>query len=131
MSYVRENLLSGEEVRFEAKISYLSFIPHVILMLFCIGFITIIKPLIAYFTTEIAITNKRFILKKGLIARATCELMLGKIENIQVNQSAFGRMLGYGDVTVIGSGGTRETASFISDPQILKREVNAAIDAGK
>ena len=40
-------------------------------------------------------------------------------------------MLGYGDVTVIGSGGTRETASFISDPQILKREVNAAIDAGK
>ena len=85
MSYVRENLLSGEEVRFEAKISYLSFIPHVILMLFCIGFITIIKPLIAYFTTEIAITNKRFILKKGLIARTTCELMLGKIENILKN----------------------------------------------
>ena len=57
-------------------------------------------------TTEIAITNKRVIYKEGLIRRDTAELNHGKIESIDIRQSVLGRILDYGDILVVGTGGT-------------------------
>jgi uncharacterized membrane protein YdbT with pleckstrin-like domain len=130
MSYIEENLLSDENIRYKAKISFLSFVPHILLMAIGIGFITIIKPLIAYFTTEMGVTNKRFIFKTGLISRDSLELNLSKVENVRINQSLIGRILGYGDVTVVGTGGTRAVVNFIDNPQNLKREISSASDDG-
>ncbi|EMY71944.1 PH domain-containing protein [Leptospira vanthielii] len=87
MGYIEENLLTDENVRFKAKISFYAFVPHLLLMIVGIGFITIIRPLISYFTTEIGVTNKRFIFKTGLISRDSLELNLTKVENVRINQS--------------------------------------------
>lgn len=130
MGYIEENLLTDENVRFKAKISFYAFIPHILLMIVGIGFITIIRPLISYFTTEIGVTNKRFIFKTGLISRDSLELNLSKVENVRINQSIIGRILGYGDVTVIGTGGTRAVVNFIDNPQNLKREISSGSDGG-
>ena len=131
MGYIEENLLTEENVRFKAKISFYAFVPHLLLMIVGIGFITIIRPLISYFTTEIGVTNKRFIFKTGLISRDSLELNLTKVENVRINQSIIGRILGYGDVTVIGTGGTRAVVNFIDNPQNLKREISSGSDGGE
>lgn len=81
------------------------------------GFLSIfILPLIDRWTSEYAITNKRVIIKKGLISRMTLEMNLTKIESIGVDQSILGRILSYGDITVIGTGGTREVFYDIASP---------------
>ena len=53
-------------------------------------------------------TNRRIIIKTGFIARNTFEMNLSKIESVNVDQSFMGRILGYGSMTIIGTGGTRE-----------------------
>ncbi len=55
-------------------------------------------------TTEIAITDRRVILKHGFIRRATMEMNLAKVESIDVDQTLTGRLFNYGNVTIRGTG---------------------------
>ena len=59
-------------------------------------------------SAEFAVTNKRVILKAGLMRRRSIELLNNKIESISVNQGLLGRGLDYGTVIVRGTGGTAE-----------------------
>lgn len=63
-----------------------------------------IKSLISVFATEIGITNKKFIFKKGLISRNVVEIRLDKVESINVEQSILDRMFGCGTLIVNGTG---------------------------
>ena len=113
--YVESNLMSGETVIYEAK-------PHWILFLSMRAVLTLwLSPLIAYWTSEFAVTNKRVIMKVGLVARRVLELNLHKIESVNVDQSLLGRILGYGTITVIGTGGTRETFDQIANPLAFRK----------
>jgi hypothetical protein len=38
------------------------------------------------------------------------------VESVQVDQDIFGRLLGYGTITVIGTGGTHEPFPLLDDP---------------
>jgi uncharacterized membrane protein YdbT with pleckstrin-like domain len=115
-SYVQSNLGSGEQVVYEAKLHWIIFLSlKAIFTLF-------IAPLIAMSTSEFAITNKRIIIKVGLFSRYTLEMNLNKIESINVNQSVLGRMLGYGTIVVIGTGGTKEPFAGISDPITFRKK---------
>jgi uncharacterized membrane protein YdbT with pleckstrin-like domain len=88
-----------------------------------------ISPLIENWTSEYAITNKRVIIKIGLISRKTLEMNLSKIESVNVDQSIFGRLLGYGAITIIGTGGTRETFSALANPIQFRRVFQECVDA--
>lgn len=122
-SYVNSSLISEEQVVYEAKNHWIIFISlKSLLTLF-------IAPLIDNWTSEYAITNKRVIVKIGLIRRKTLEMNLSKIESVNVDQSIAGRILGYGAITIIGTGGTRETFSDISDPMRFRRIFQECVDA--
>jgi hypothetical protein len=45
-----------------------------------------------------------------------------------VNQSFIGRIFGYGDIVVTGSGGTREAFSHIEGPLEFRRAVQSVTD---
>ena len=55
-------------------------------------------------TTETDVTNLRVVHKTGFIKRRTFEMSLDKVESVDVNQSILGRILNYGDVTILGVG---------------------------
>jgi uncharacterized membrane protein YdbT with pleckstrin-like domain len=57
-----------------------------------------------WWVTEIAITNRRVIYKNGFVWRQTNEMNVDKVESVQIDQSILGRMLDYGDVTILGTG---------------------------
>ena len=77
-------------------------------------------------TSEFAVTTARVIFKVGLVARYTTELLLTKVESIAVQQSLSGRVLGFGDLTVIGTGGTREIFRRVRDPITFRNYVQQA-----
>ena len=108
--YVQSNLTSGENVVYEAKLHWIIFVS--LRAIFTLW----IAPLIDRYSSEFAITSKRIIIKVGLISRRTIEMNLAKVESVNVDQSILGRILGYGTITVIGTGGTREPFYQISRP---------------
>jgi len=77
--------------------------------------------------TEMAVTNKRVIVKSGLANRRTIELLLSRIESIAVEEPALGRLLGYGTVIVRGTGGTPEVFPQIARPLEFREQVQRQI----
>jgi uncharacterized membrane protein YdbT with pleckstrin-like domain len=77
--------------------------------------------------TEMAVTNRRVLIKSGMGSRRTLDLMLSRVESIGVEESAVGRMLGYGSVIVRGTGGTPEPFLMIAHPQEFRRAVQEQI----
>ncbi len=78
--------------------------------------------------TEMAVTNKRIIIKVGFLTKRTLELFLAKVESVGVEQTLCGRMLGYGSITVRGTGGTNEPFSHVADPLEFRRQVQHQIE---
>jgi uncharacterized membrane protein YdbT with pleckstrin-like domain len=76
-------------------------------------------------TTETDVTNLRVVHKEGFIKRRTFEMSLDKVESVDVNQSILGRILNYGDVTILGVGEGRETISMIASPLAFRSFITA------
>ncbi len=91
----------------------------------CVAFgsIVFLYAVIRRASTELVLTNKRLIVKTGLITRDTVEMNLGKVESIRVSQSLLGRMFNYGDIAVVGTGSSLEPIRNIADPLELRRRI--------
>jgi uncharacterized membrane protein YdbT with pleckstrin-like domain len=76
-------------------------------------------------TTETDVTNLRVVHKEGFIKRRTFEMSLDKVESVDVNQSILGRILNYGDVTILGVGEGRETIRMIASPLAFRSFITA------
>jgi uncharacterized membrane protein YdbT with pleckstrin-like domain len=76
-------------------------------------------------TTETDVTNLRVVHKTGFIKRRTFEMSLDKVESVDVNQSILGRILNYGDVTILGVGEGRETIRTIASPLAFRNFITA------
>lgn len=74
-----------------------------------------------------AVTNRRVLIKTGMGSRRTLDLMLSRVESIGVEETVWGRMLGFGDVIVRGTGGTPESFYQISHPQEFRLQVQHQI----
>jgi uncharacterized membrane protein YdbT with pleckstrin-like domain len=79
--------------------------------------------------TEMAVTNKRVLVKTGMASRRTLDLMLSRVESIGVEETFLGRMIGFGSVIVRGTGGTPESFIMIAHPQEFRRTVQEQIGA--
>lgn len=152
MGYVEEHLLAGERVRYRAHLhkliyvlpglftlvftlgavwAYLADLVWPALALFVVGCIPLLITHIKYVTSEFAVTDKRVIIKVGWIRRRTLETMLSKVEAIGVDQGIFGRMLGFGTITITGTGGTKEQFADIAHPLEFRRQVQGQVSASE
>ena len=150
MSYVEDHLLPGEELRYRAHLHKFIYVGPVLLSLALLagGIWALLNELtlaglvvvaiaafplayayVSFTSSEFAVTNKRLIIKVGWIQRRTLETMLSKVEAIGVDQTIFGRMLGFGTITVTGTGGTKEPFANIANPLDFRRQVQAQVSA--
>jgi|APDOM4702015191_1054821.scaffolds.fasta_scaffold24733_3 uncharacterized membrane protein YdbT with pleckstrin-like domain len=123
MGYVEDNLMAGEQVRHRTHLHWTVFVSLKAL------FTLFILPLVARATSEFAVTSRRVIIKVGLVSRRTVELNLEKVESIGVEQTILGRILSYGTIVVVGTGGTKEPFRGIADPMGFRKAVNEATEA--
>jgi uncharacterized membrane protein YdbT with pleckstrin-like domain len=82
-------------------------------------------------TTEIEVTDRRIILKKGFIRRETVEMHMDKVESVDVEQSILGRLVDYGDVTIRGVGVGLEPLKMVAAPLELRNHITGVALAGK
>lgn len=115
-NYVNNNLIKDEHVELETTYHWIIFCNlRAILTLF-------IAPLIDKYSDEFVITNRRVIVKTGLISRKTFEMNHSKIESVNVDQGILARILGYGTIIIVGSGGTREIFPKIKSPLEFRKK---------
>src|SRR6476661_222238 len=84
--------------------------------------------------TEIAVTDRRIIYKRGFINRHTVEMNMDKVATVDVDQSILGRLLDYGSIRVLGvgsaSGGSDsprgiEDLKPVAEPLALRSAITA------
>jgi uncharacterized membrane protein YdbT with pleckstrin-like domain len=92
------------------------------------GVAVILMGMVRRNATEMAVTSRRVVIKTGLASRKTIEMLLNKVESIEVSEPAFGRMLGYGTIVVIGTGGTPEPFHKVAHPLEFRSQVQQQIE---
>jgi uncharacterized membrane protein YdbT with pleckstrin-like domain len=91
-----------------------------------IAFVALVMMLAAWMrrrSTEIVVTNRRVILKRGLVSRYTAEMTVSKIEAVDVIQSVLGRVFGYGTVVIRGTGAGIEPLRGVAAPIALRNAI--------
>ena len=97
-----------------------------VVLLVC-GVVAILMGMVRRNATEMALTNRRVVIKTGLVGRTTIEMLLNKVESIEVSETVLGRMLGYGTIVVIGTGGTPEPFHRVAHPLEFRSKVQQQI----
>ena len=82
-------------------------------------------------SVEFLITNRRVATRTGIIQKNSQETLLEKVETVGVHQDIFGRLLNYGTVTVIGTGGSHDVFKRIAHPLELRRVLHEEIEKRK
>ncbi len=134
MSYVKEVMGDGEELLYTARFPWyqyaLAWGALLILGVAVVGIIIFLSIMIPIWTTEIAVTSHRIILKRGWISRETEELSLESIEEVNLEQGIFGRIFNFGRVTIGGSGeGLIKIPRIASPAQFRKAIADAQVAA--
>ena len=155
MGYIEENLLPREQVFLQARVHPVIFLsavgPFAMTMLFALLAIVsdgldgmlwgrlaglfflftlfaLVRAAVLVMTTEFGITNLRIIAKRGFIRRHTLEMLVLQVESISVDQGFWGRLLNFGTVKIIGTGGTKERFPAIVDPLKVRRAIFRMIE---
>jgi Bacterial PH domain len=92
------------------------------------GIVAIFAGMVRRNATEMAVTTRRVVIKQGIVNRKTIELLLTKIETMEVSEPMVGRMLGYGSITMVGTGGTSEPFHKIAHPLQFRGEVQQQLE---
>ena len=72
------------------------------------------------------LTNKRLILKRGIIKRNSLDLILRRCEGVSISQSIMGRILDYGTV-IVSTGEVSNSFSHIENPVKFSSMINQQI----
>jgi uncharacterized membrane protein YdbT with pleckstrin-like domain len=153
MSYVKRHLQPDETLIYQTKIHWIVYrraiffaIPALIAFYFWLNpwkpdyapvfagitglfvFITLLewlRGLIQRISTELAVTDRRIIVKTGIIQRRTYEMNRSKVESVAVEQSILGRILDFGSIIIKGTGGGLEPFYGIEKPLVFRGHVTA------
>jgi hypothetical protein len=93
-----------------------------------VGLLVLLMGSVRRNATEMAVTNRRVVIKTGLASRRTIEMLLNKVETIEVSEPGMGRMLGYGSIVMIGTGGTSEPFHQMAHPLEFRSRVQQEIE---
>jgi len=119
----------SRDAEFAAKLAGGRFLLFVAGFFLLIAIIKAIESLVKYSSSEFGVTNQRVLLKTGFIRRRSLEVLLSKVEAIQVNQDILGRILGYGSIMVSGTGGTRDIFYKIANPLEFRKKIQEQVAA--
>ncbi|MFZ4762243.1 MAG: PH domain-containing protein [Alphaproteobacteria bacterium] len=96
------------------------------LVVAAVGAIRFLGLMINRYTTEVVITSRRLVYKRGWIAINVDEFNINRIEGININQSILGRILGYGQVDVRGLGVGEIYLPTLAEPEMLRKALQIA-----
>jgi uncharacterized membrane protein YdbT with pleckstrin-like domain len=154
MSYVEKNLLPGETIVHKGRMHWIVYGKSIGLIIvgalllypwsqdpalsklwifgavaLVLAVVVAVPAFIRALTTELVVTSRRVVAKRGIVRRDTFEMLHRRVESISVHQSIAGRLLGYGTLVLHGTGGGLETIPTVADPLGFRNAAMAQSDA--
>ena len=146
MGYIDKDLQTNEIVEYRADMHWFIFVVPIILLLLgylfnstktdtthyiglfmlILGGLQLFKRLFLKMRSEYVVTNKRGVLKSGVLTRDDLELVLNKCEGLRINQSIMERISGFGSILVT-TGCITNTFKFVANPMKFRNEINRQI----
>ncbi|HET7334440.1 MAG TPA: PH domain-containing protein [Rhizomicrobium sp.] len=130
MSYIEKSLGDHERIVERAHFHFLykltAWLALLVLGILLIGIWIFFKMMWVVWSTEIGVTNHRFIKKTGIFSLHTEEISLPNIEGAEVFQTFFGRIFNYGVLRVEGTGVDKIETPIIANPIGLRRAIESA-----
>jgi uncharacterized membrane protein YdbT with pleckstrin-like domain len=150
--YIDEILQPGEKVLYSTNAHWIFYLPAIAAWIVALAFLilsvavpplalaawagAVIAALVAIyftvkgwfhrFTTETDVTDRRVVHKTGFINRHTFEIALDKIASVEVDQSIAGRLLNYGNVTIVSMGEVKpQPIKTIASPLAFRSAITA------
>lgn len=102
---------------YATTLPYPTLVPFVVLSI-----ITVYKYAVVA-VIEMALTNKRVLRRTGVIWIRSEELLLSRVESIEISQTVIGRILDYGTITFSGTGTSKVKLRMVRSPREVKREI--------
>lgn len=153
MSYIQKNLMANERVAYSTNLNWTLYLKSFILILFgsilyidslqsvyrslysdlgvIFLFIGIFSTGLTYLkikTFEFAVTNKRVLIKHGILRTQSFEIMLNKVEAIYVEQNIIDRIVNSGTIIIKGTGGSQNPLRNVDNPFQFRIAVNEQIE---
>ena len=137
-------LLPGETLVHRSRVHWLMFLPRIALLatlVLCtatrpathvIGWALVtllvggglcLSAFLYWLSTEMVVTDRRVLLRKGIFGRTDTELQLNQVESIQFRRGVLGWLFNFGAVTVVGSGGTKARFDWVTYPDVFRDAV--------
>ena len=131
MAYLEESLAPGEHVVAHFDLHWTARWRLIVFLLLAIptlgiALLAALYEWVRLRSIEQGVTDRRVVRKTGIMSRETTELRLASIETIDLRQSAWGRLLGYGDVVLTGRGETAMIFTRLDQPLAAKRAIEGA-----
>jgi uncharacterized membrane protein YdbT with pleckstrin-like domain len=130
MSYIEKSLGQGETLVMRARFHWWYTFKAVLALVFLgwiiIGIVIFFAMMIRKWNTEIGVTTHRFVEKTGVLSLMTYEIALPNIEGVKVEQSFWGRLLGYGHIRIEGTGVDAVNIPDIADPIAFRAAIETA-----
>jgi uncharacterized membrane protein YdbT with pleckstrin-like domain len=119
--------LTELEEKYIFRPSWLTLIPHVLLMVVFVGFITFPIQILTILTTKITVTKDRVYGQTGILHRTTQNSPISKVQSVIVDRTLFGRILGYGKVRISTADGIPVVYSWMGRPKKIQEIINKYI----
>jgi uncharacterized membrane protein YdbT with pleckstrin-like domain len=147
MGYIDGHLMDGERVVFRTRLhwkvlvlpligdlvllalavaAFRTTMPWLAAIPLAVGSVLTLAALVKRSSSEFAVTNRRIVLKLGVLTTRSVEMLHSKIESVAVNQTLAGKLFGYGSIVVTGSGGTREVFDGIQAPLEFRNAISSS-----
>ena len=140
--YVQKTLMLDEKVIYDTRLHWIIYVPvglelamaaivgaaggtPIAALLVVVAVSHFLAVTIRRATSEFAVTDKKVIIKAGWLSVRTIEINRAKIESVDVTQGLVGRLVGCGNITVVGTGATREPFRDIEKPLEFRRAVQS------
>jgi uncharacterized membrane protein YdbT with pleckstrin-like domain len=129
-SYIEKSIGQGETLVMRARFHWWYTFKAVLALVFLgwivIGIVIFFSMMIKKWNTEIGVTTHRFVEKTGVFSLSTYEIALPNIEGVKVEQSFWGRILGYGHLRIEGTGVDAVEIPDIADPIAFRAAIETA-----
>ena len=152
MGYPQKLLTDGESVVYDMRPHWrILFIPALVLILLVFGTVLVLSwvpadwnwakwlvlaiaalmfvvwvvhPFIKWATSQYVLTNRRVIVRSGIIARQGRDMPLARVNDVHFRYGVIDRLLGCGDLVVESAGETgRLLISAVPDVELIQREI--------
>ena len=120
----------GDQISFMENVIFRTYSIYnlIVAISFLYSFLKLLNRLIEYRTSEYTVTNRRVVMKSGVLNRTALELMLNRLEAVTVQQPLFGQIFNYGMVLLVGIGGTRDAFKYVPRPMYFRQQIQTLRD---